>query len=111
MRGDGVLDEQVSPGLLPHRLEFVGNGKAGEVGGQELGRDILEIEPVQCRGLAGSGNGRSIGVTGQQQPAAVNQRLATVGCQLVPQPVRVDRQRDVVGVLEVRLPDDAGVAV
>ena len=111
VRSDGVLHKQVPSGFFPHRFEVVGNVEAGEIGGQSLGRDVLEIESVQRCGLAGSGNGRSFGVSGQQQATAVDQQLAAVGCQLVPEPVRIEQQRNVVGVFEVGLPDDSGVAV
>ena len=106
-----VLDKQESTGRFPDRFEFLGDGKSGKVVFEPLAGHVLQRQAVFGGGKTGAGNRRAIGMPGQQQSAAVQQRLPEVLGEFVPQSIGFDQQRDVIGMFEIRLASDTGVAV
>ena len=75
------------------------------------GRQSFDAQPVLLRTADHSANDRALRWADLQQAYLPQKALARDNFQLAPQLVGPQQQRHVVGVLEIRLPDDPRLAV
>ena len=96
---------------LPDGVEALGRDEAREACREVRSVDGFEGNAVALRRETRPGDHLAIGRTEAQQSAHLEERLAGVGFDLSPKVVGAAQEWDVVGVFEVGLANDAGVAV
>jgi hypothetical protein len=109
--GDGGLGADEPGARLVHADVLGAGGEGGEAAADVGGVQFLVRQPPPVGGGAGARHGAAAG-RADHQPAGDGEQVGVgVAGQPLPQLVGAQQQRDVVGVLEVRLADDARPAV
>src|SRR5207253_7441039 len=103
---DAALGREPSGLRLEHAAPAIDPHKEREAIAQRLRVEDFVREPMRARARERAGDELSVGATRVQAAGLREEPLAPLGFELAPEIPRAAKQRDVIGMLVIREPDD-----